>query len=723
MATPVDDATRGDDDRPAQESVPARRSGWRSLVRWILGSLLVVLLLVVAGIAVLLHVDWNAARPWIAERVSASVGRPFSIEGDLSVQWLRVTDGTGERSWLPWPHVFAHDVVLGNAGWAEAPHMARIEELAFAVSPLPLLGKTVDVPAMRLTGADIALERDKDGRANWTFPRSGTPGWNLRFGDLVLEQGHVAIVDAVSEIDLAFDLTPLEAPLGYEQILRREAQVERSGSAERIGENAARQFGDAAAATEATRGEERRANRAYEFAWTTRGRFRGVAIEGRGRSGGILDFGDVDDPFPLQARLTAGKTRIAFVGTLTNPTALDALDLRLWLSGADMADLFPLTGVALPHSNPFATEGRLQVDFRDGAGVYRYEKFTGRVGGSDLSGSLTYAGGKPRGRLSGALTSRLLQSADLAEAFGIGPEASAAATPGRFFPDSSFRTARWKAMDADVTFTGERVVHAKKWPIDRVDTHVFLDAGRLRLDPLRFGIAGGRIAGDVRIDAGEKPPQGVFVLDARELQMAQLLPALATADASFGEINGSLALAGEGDSLAAMLGTADGEVKLLIDHGEVSKALLERAGLNLGNLLLTRLFGDRSVTLECAAAQWVADDGVLASQAFVVDTEEALIDVTGTIDLGRERFDLEVKPQSKGLRILSLRSPLTVRGSFLEPEVGVKKGPLIARGVGAVVLGVFAAPAAALIPLVATRRRDDPARCEQLLARMQGKGS
>lgn len=720
----MDDAVvRGSGDRPALTPAPTQRPRWRSLLRWMLGSLFAVLLLVACGIAILLHADWNAARPWIAERVSAATGRSFAIEGDLSVQWLRVTDGSGERSWLPWPHVFVHDVVLGNAGWAKAPHMARVEELAFAVSPLPLLGKSFDVPAVRLTGTDIALERDKDGRANWTFPSGRGPGWNLRFGDLVLEQGRVVIADAISEIDLAFDLVPLEAPLGYEQILRREEQVERSDSAERIGERAARQFGEAAAASEATRGEERRANRAYEFAWTAKGRFRGMAIEGRGRSGGILDFGDADDPFPLQARFTAGKTRIAFVGTLTNPTALDALDLRLWLSGTDMAELFPLIGVALPHSNPFATEGRLQVDFQDSGGVYRYEKFTGRVGGSDLSGSLTYVGGSPRGRLSGALRSRLLQSVDLAEAFGIGPDASAAATSGRFFPDSSFRTERWKAMDADVTFTGERLVHAKDWPLDRVDTHVHLDAGRLQLDPLRFGIAGGRIAGNVRIDGSEKPPQGVFVLDASELEMAQLLPALASADASFGEINGSLALAGKGDSLAAMLGTANGEVKLLVDHGEVSKALLERAGLNLGNLLLTRLFGDRSVTLECAAAQWVAADGVLASQAFIVDTEEALIDVTGSIDLGRERFDLEIKPQSKGVRILSLRSPLTVRGSFLQPEVGVKKGPLIARGVGAVVLGVFAAPAAALIPLVATRRRDDPARCDRLLERMQGKGS
>jgi hypothetical protein len=51
--------------------------------------------------------------------------------------------------------------------------------------------------------------------------------------------------------------------------------------------------------------------------------------------------------------------------------------------------------------------------------------------------------------------------------------------------------------------------------------------------------------------------------------------------------------------------------------------------------------------------------------------------------------------------------------------VGVKKGPLIARGAGAILLAVFAAPAAALVPLIATSKRGDPGRCEALLAQMR----
>ncbi|MGP1665129.1 MAG: AsmA family protein, partial [Rhodanobacter sp.] len=55
----------------------------------------------------------------------------------------------------------------------------------------------------------------------------------------------------------------------------------------------------------------------------------------------------------------------------------------------------------------------------------------------------------------------------------------------------------------------------------------------------------------------------------------------------------------------------------------------------------------------------------------------------------------------------SLRSPLYVRGTLKHPDVGVHAGPLLARGAGAVALAVVAAPAAALLALVAPSHDDE----------------
>lgn len=71
--------------------------------------------------------------------------------------------------------------------------------------------------------------------------------------------------------------------------------------------------------------------------------------------------------------------------------------------------------------------------------------------------------------------------------------------------------------------------------------------------------------------------------------------------------------------------------------------------------------------------------------------------------LRSEQLDLTIDPESKGIRIITLRSPLYVRGTFKNPQAGVKAGPLIARAVAAA-LATLVTPAAALLALISLRR-------------------
>jgi uncharacterized protein involved in outer membrane biogenesis len=107
------------------------------------------------------------------------------------------------------------------------------------------------------------------------------------------------------------------------------------------------------------------------------------------------------------------------------------------------------------------------------------------------------------------------------------------------------------------------------------------------------------------------------------------------------------------------------------------------------------------VEINCAATDMVATHGLFDMRLFVFDTDDALIKVDGTVNMATEKLDLDVQPHTKGLRILSLRSPLYVRGTLKHPDVGVQKGPLLLRSAGAVALGTVAAPAAALVALIA----------------------
>lgn len=424
--------------------------------------------------------------------------------------------------------------------------------------------------------------------------------------------------------------------------------------------------------------------------------------------------------------MKAGDTRLAIVGTLTDPMHLAAIDLRLWLQGTSMSHLYQLTGITLPDTPPYATEGRLIGNFKQHASTFRYENFNGRVGGSDLGGTLVWAQREPRPKLSGELVSNLLQFSDLAPVIGADTAASKAKRgdttrqpADRVLPVATFRTERWSAIDADVKFTGRKLIKSPQLPITDLYTHILLQDGVLSLEPLQFGVAGGTLATDARLDGSRTPLKGRFTLAARHLKLKQLFPTQKVMQTALGEINGDASLSATGNSPAALAATSTGEVKALVTDGRISRLLMEAAGLNVANVVYEKLFGNRDVNINCAAIDFVAKDGMLDPKVFALDTDDALINVDGPINLRDESIDLKIHPHTKGFRVFSLRSPLYAKGTFKNPKVGVDAGALALRAGAMVGLGLIN-PFAALIPLIApSNNRDVP--CSELFGQMNAK--
>lgn len=670
-------------------------------------SLAGLLTLVVAALVFIATFDWNRVRPLINDKVSAALGRPFAINGDLQVLWQREPEQGGWRALLPWPHFSASDITLGNPDWAQgktrAAQFASLERVEFRLSPLPLLWHQVVIPQVRLTHPGADLLRLADGRANWSFTLPAADGseqpspWSLEIGEIGFDQGRISLDDQTLKTRLDLQVDTLGKPVPFAQLAGKAA-------------------GDAQAA----------ATQDYVFGWKVRGSYKGLPLSGEGKVGGVLALEDARRPFPLQAEVKAGDTRAAVVGTLTDPLHLGALDLRLKLAGSSMANLYPLTGVTLPDTPAYASDGRLQAQLNEPSGaVFHYQNFNGKVGESDLHGSLTFVNGQPRPKLSGSLTSEQLRMADLGPLIGADSNSAKQARgqstrqpADKLLPVEAFRTERWRTMDADVQFSGKRILHSDQLPISDLQTHLVLDDGLLRLEPLRFGVAGGSLNAQVRLDGGKAPMQSKVQLQARGFKLKQLFPSFAPMQTSFGELNGDAALSGTGNSVASILGGANGDMKLVINDGRISKGLMEIAGLNVGNYMVTKLFGDDDVKINCAVADVGLSKGLAAPRLFAFDTENAIINVEGTANFANEKLDLDVIPHSKGVRLFSLRSPLYVHGTFKNPQAGVHTGPLLARGAGMVALGVVAGPAAGLLALIAPSKSDDN-ECAPLLAQLK----
>ena len=94
------------------------------------------------------------------------------------------------------------------------------------------------------------------------------------------------------------------------------------------------------------------------------------------------------------AQVKIADTSIALAGTLTDPLNLGALDLRLKLAGASLGNLYPLTGVTLPDSPAYSTDGHLIAKLHEASGAsFTYENFNGKIGNSDIHGNLAYVAG------------------------------------------------------------------------------------------------------------------------------------------------------------------------------------------------------------------------------------------------------------------------------------------------------------------------------------------
>lgn len=717
--------------------------------------------LLVIAMIVIANWDWNRAKPWINEKVSEATGRHFAIQGDLSADWHWPQPlETGWKRWIPGVTVQAQQLVMDNpaqfaiaeepakgdatlpavprkqapkrvsaaaapassassprapasapASAVSAPQAASSVSAALAKESgdpmadapprgpqtmgtigsasatlrlLPLLARTVSLDTIVLTAPDIVLGRKKDGTNNWTFKKNDEPQqkdnpWDLSVGELIIRGGWLGYADGTQDLSLRARIDTIDTPEG-----------EAPGK--------------------------------YGVRVGLDGRYGKARVEGEGKGGHVLSLQEKVVNYPLQFKARAGSVQTEVEGILANPAALTGMDLQVMLKASSMADLYALTGLVLPNTPPFQTRGHLVGSLAPEQATWDYKDFQGKVGESDLHGSLTYTSAKPRPKLKGTMTSKQLRLADLGPVVGTPSEEGKKQTgtserPGKVLPDSPFATDRWNAMDLDLVFTGERIVGSESLPIDNLNVHAILDNAQLTLSPLRFGVAQGKIDSQVVLDSRATPLKTQVRGTVEGLKLAALFPKVELMEKSFGRLDGAIALGASGNSVARMLASSSGEARLYIRDGTFSKQMLDLAALNVGSVVVAKLFGEnKEVKLRCAVADFAVNEGIAQTRSVKLSTEEAVVQATGTVDLRNEQMNLSIKPESLQWKFLSLRTPLYVRGTFADPKVGLEPGPLLLRA-GAAVAAVAVAPVAlALLPITVPAAEDDE-NCAVLLAR------
>ncbi|HYD57978.1 MAG TPA: AsmA family protein, partial [Burkholderiales bacterium] len=281
-------------------------------------------------------------------------------------------------------------------------------------------------------------------------------------------------------------------------------------------------------------------------------------------------------------------------------------------------------------------------------------------------------------------------------------------------PDAPFTPERWDSVDADVSINAGKIERPAQLPIEKLGARIQMKDRVLTLNPLEFGIAGGRLAGPVRLDGTGETIKADVKMRIDGLQLAQMFPTIKQNQASVGTLTGLIDLSGTGNSVSRMLGSANGAIGAYMDGGKISRFMMELVALDLWDAARLKLKGDEPIEIRCAIADFSVKKGVMSTNAFVFDTSVVLVEGGGTINLQSEAMDLKLNPKPKDSSIASLNSPLFVQGTFGEPKVAPDMGKLAAKGIGAVLMGIIN-PVLAVLPLFKEGKGED-SNCSALIA-------
>lgn len=622
------------------------------VAKWIAGVFFVLLTVLV----VLYNwTNWNVLRGPISRAVENKTGRQLVIEGDLIMH-------------LRWPNtrINTSRIRFANPAWATAKDMVDVNTVALTLNLPALIRGDIVLPEVRLNEANVSLEKSLDGRKNWLLDKyQKNENSQAVIHALALRKGQLSYLDPQQKTDIRADLsTNLNAS-------RPEAAL----------------------------------------IFKAKGKYQGLPLLAEGTGGDLLSLRDKALPYPINIQGTIGSTSASAKGNVTSLLTFSKLDLNIAIRGGSLSELFPLIGVVLPDTPAYRTQGHLLRNAKS----WRYEKFSGVIGNSDIFGTLDVdTAATPRPMLKGNLNSKSLHLADLGPLVGTQkPEKQSNVPRDRVLPSMPFRTERWKKMDADITLKANSIVRNKALPINDLSTHLRMRNAVLTLDPLKFGVAGGTLAGLVKLDGNNGVISASTDLKVRKMRLAQMFPTLESNKTSVGLINGDIELRGRGNNVANMLGSADGRFALVMNEGEISKFMMETAGLHLIEMLQIKLSRDRNIQINCGIADFGVKNGVMQSRTLMLDTDITRLNASGNVDMKNETLDLTLTQQSKKLSLISLRPTILVRGTLAKPKASVDKTKLASRGLGAALLGAVN-PLLALIPLVETGKNQN-SECARLI--------
>ncbi len=642
-AAPPDDVVPAADAAPKRRRVPI----WARVVLGIFGAIFLAW-------TILYITKGRFLKPTFERIVTSQTGRETKVAGDFQLYFA------------PFNVKFrAEGLTIANPAWAKDRLFFRSKLIDTKISTWSLLFRDKKhVNWLELAGGQLALEWDKAGKRNtWTFGDPDAPPEPL---ELPLIRSAMIAGSRLSYTDPVMQLT---AAIGIDTI----------------------------------RGAENRVGNNVRFSGTGTMRGNGFTLNGSLLSPNETLSGGSNK---LQFRAQSGATAITVAGTLPGATEFEGAKLATTARGPNIADLFDVIGVATPDTRTY----RLQSDLTKQDGAYRFTRLRGTFGESDLAGRLTVTMPNNRLNIDADLTTRTLDIVDAGPWIGYRP-ATIAKTDSpvrmvggrpRVLPDAPLRIDAIKRFDAHLNYRVGRV-RAESFPISNIGLTLDLNRSLLKLSPLTFDMAGGKVASDISINARQQPVFTTYDIRLSPTPMGKLFARWGVEEAgTSGTIKARIVLTGSGDSVRQSLATSNGRIAFVMPQGTFWTRNIQLAELDVGTYV-TKLLGDKlkkPVEINCGLVAFTVRNGVAAADPILIDTRKNVMLARGGFSFRSEAMDFAVRADGKTFSLLSAQSPIGVGGYFAEPKLDVISPELVGRAGAGVGLAIVATPLASVLAFI-----------------------
>ena len=653
--------------------------GVKSVPRAVTISIGAVLVVVIAIVVFLAQPNWDWARPTVASIIAGKVHRPVRIDGHLRVHLFSFMP----RATLGGLHI--GEPAKGVTG-VPKDNLADINAINVQAELMPMFVGRIVLPRLEIDRPVVVLYQDAAGHANWDFSNGSDAGKATKLPPIknfIITDGHLAF-------------NSLQRRLSFTGTV---SAREQAGA----GRQAFELIGD--------------------------GSLNGKVFQMNATGGPLLNVRS-SVPYPFGMTVRAGDTHITAYGRVLHPFDLGQLGGDVTLSGGNLADLYYLTGLTLPDTPAYSLSAQVTRSDR----VYDIRKINGRVGHSDLEGTLKVTlGEKGRPDLTGDLSSRRLDFKDLGSLFGataanaphapeLKADPNAAQAANRLLPDVPLDVERVRGMDAKVRYRALSVQAGANMPLRQVTLGVGLDHGLLTLDPIDMTFPQGRLTGNARINAREAVQTDAVDFRVTGVAVQDFLPQFQGAKPLEGKINARVKASGTGNTVHKAAATADGEFAVVMAGGTIRQSLAELLGIDATKGLFLLLAKDPHQTdVRCAVADFTVSNGVMQARQIVFDTGVVVVNGKGSVNLNDESMRFVLDGKAKKFRLIRLKAPILVGGHLSHPTVGVSTGPIIAQGGFAAVLNSVS-PILAAVPFLNLNGAPD-ANCPALISEAQAQGS